>query len=625
VVALWGLGLGCFGVALWTPTPLRLDVGAGDEALAAGFGGGAQRHAVRGRITFRWTGEVARLQVPARLWGDELTLTSRLARFDPERVPVALTFGERLVAQWRQGLGGWRLRTDAVGPVSSAVPVVTFWSEPGPAARKGVALDWVEIVGARWALPRAAGWWGLILLCLVVPGLIALCVRSRLPLMSLGPIILLGLGILAWRDPVAALTVAELGGPRALVGVAVLALAWEGLRRGWRAAREAAPWAIAVPATTILAALCLLSNPRYHYPDVDTHARFLAGIRRHPHWAVDPREYQLATRAWTRRIGGRLVGFPYSAAFHVIAWPLAPLLGEVGAAKTVAATAVGVSGLWLYLLVLALRGPPLAASVAQGVFVLLPAVTSRLTLALWPSLLGQSLELLLLLALARGLLAAAALPGGFGRLAVLLAIVQAGYTGSLVNVGAIVGLLAVVLLWRGPRVECARLAAAYLLVATAVVLSQYHHFLPVFFQQVLPYADGGGSSPSLHAGWDLLRHVTLRLFIFLGPILPVLAVAGWRRLGAASLSARRVLLIAVLAGLALALLRVALPVVFGDAKEVELLAGPVSALAALALADLWTRTSRWKLVSLAAAGSLAAWALWRAALLYASRLIIALR
>jgi len=56
-------------------------------------------------------------------------------------------------------------------------------------------------------------------------------------------------------------------------------------------------------------------------------------MREQPSWALDPREYQQRTRAWTRLVGERYVGFPYSAAFHVLAWPLAPALGEVGAVE----------------------------------------------------------------------------------------------------------------------------------------------------------------------------------------------------------------------------------------------------------------------------------------------------
>ena len=121
----------------------------------------------------------------------------------------------------------------------------------------------------------------------------------------------------------------------------------------------------------------------------------------------------------------------------------------------------------------------------------------------------------------------------------------------------------------------------------------------------------------------MLRKTGVRLFIFYGATCTVLAALGARRLGAVPQSARRVFLAAIGAGLALAVLRVAFPVVFGDAKEVELLAGPVAVLAAWPLTDLLRRKMRWKLVGLALAASLVAWALWRAVSLYAERLVVA--
>jgi hypothetical protein len=77
---------------------------------------------------------------------------------------------------------------------------------------------------------------------------------------------------------------------------------------------------------------------------------------------------------------------------------------------------------------------------------------------------------------------------------------------------------------------------------------------------------------------------------------------------------------AVAAGLLLALLRSGLPVLFSDAKEVELLAGPVSVAGALGVAWLWRRRGAWRLAGAGLAVALVVWAIARAAELYASRL-----
>src|SRR5207249_7744953 len=133
-------------------------------------------------------------------------------------------------------------------------------------------------------------------------------------------------------------------GPPALVASALLALAFRVLSRRWpETLASAGPRALVVPAAGLAVALTALSHPFYYYPDVDTHARYLAAARADPYLLLDPREYQDRTGAWTREIAGRRVAFPYSPVFHVAAWPLAVVFGEVTAIKTVAVLAVALT------------------------------------------------------------------------------------------------------------------------------------------------------------------------------------------------------------------------------------------------------------------------------------------
>jgi hypothetical protein len=97
------------------------------------------------------------------------------------------------------------------------------------------------------------------------------------------------------------------------------------------------------------------------------------------------RDYQARTGAWTRDVGGRRVAFPYSPAFHVLAWPAALVLGGAGgevrgrrragpdrAPRPCAGRSLGFG--------------PRAALLAQALIVLLPVTASRLVLALFPTL-----------------------------------------------------------------------------------------------------------------------------------------------------------------------------------------------------------------------------------------------
>jgi hypothetical protein len=177
------------------------------------------------------------------------------------------------------------------------------------------------------------------------------------------------------------------------------------------------------PGRGTLAALLALSQPFFYYPDVDTHADLVEALDETPSLALDPRPYQALTGAWTRGIGDARVPFPYSPAFHVIAWPLAHALGAVAAIKTVAVLALGLTLLLAHALARSVGLTGTAALAAQAVVAVLPVTASRLTLALYPALLAQALELALVVFLSRRLP-----PRFLAAVFVLLAVVQLAYT-----------------------------------------------------------------------------------------------------------------------------------------------------------------------------------------------------
>jgi hypothetical protein len=237
--------------------------------------------------------------------------------------------------------------------------------------------------------------------------------------------------------------------------------------------------------------------------------------------------------------------------------------------------------------------------VAQVLFAALPVVSSRLFLALFPTLFAQALELGLLAALIGRLPFQSA--RSIAIVAGLAAATQLSYTGSVVDVAAVLATLAVVL-WRGgERVDARRILFIALTTTTAVGLLLYARFVPVFWTQVLPHAAAGGSDDP-----GVIARTIGRLLHFFGVAYPALVVIGGRGVARMNTSGRNVLLSALLAGIGLLMLRGIFPAVARDVKEIELLAAPVALLATVGLAGLTPRRGgRWLVAAIV--GALVTW------------------
>ena len=603
-------GLLAAAALLLRPSPLFVNLGAGDEPFAHGFRERWEREGRRGNpdTMFRWTEDGARLRLPVAVTGRDVKARVRLARFAPEPAEITLLSAGREVARWTQESRGFHVREFALG-APGAIDL-QFRSQSPDGEALGVALDWVEIVDAgRLRLPLAATVRALALL-LVVPAVGA-------ALSGIDAALALG-AALAWCAAAASAldrlgVVLALAGALApaLVVAAAIALAALLLRRAWpdALARRAA----AVPLAACTVWLALVFHPFYYYPDVDRHRVLLHALQGNPTLLVDPS--QPWPRQVTRRIGGQEVALPYAFVFHAGAWPLAGWLGEAEALKTAGVAALGITLLLVFPLARAAGLAPAAALVAQLLAAALPVSSSRVMLALYPTLLGQAAVVLLLAHLARRL---AHLDGARDAAAAsaFLLLAQAFYTGSLITVGALVAALAAVELAAGERRRAWRLLGAWG-VASAIALAQYAGFFPVVWRDVLPHV-GAGSADAGGGGSSALARAAVRLGVFFDLVFPVLAAAGLLALRAA-VHARRVLAAALAAGCALAVLRFLTPTLLADAKEVELMAPAVAVASAAGLAAGWARggAPRWAsaVASLAALG----WAGWRSALHYADR------
>lgn len=583
----------------WRPAPLLVDIGPADIGLARGFRSDWERAGRDGRTTFRWCLDGSRLDLPVVVSSGDLRLRFRAARFIDTPAEVVVHGPRGQAASWTQGPQGFGAREEALGPWRGPL-TLQFRTRDAEGDGASMAMDWVEVVGAGFLLPRR----------LLVPGLLAffgglpllLARWGRLPLaVTLGAVMLVGV-LVVHGDRLGGLVALSRSGLPSLCLTAALALLQRAVSGSWA---ESRPLVVASAAASL--AVIGLVHPRYHYPDVDTHARLLAAIRAEPSLALDPTPYQLRTGAWTRGIAGARVGFPYSPGFHVTAWPLALLVGDEKAIKLLAALAVGATVVLVGALARRLGLAPPFALAAQVMFTLLPVVSSRLVLALFPTLLAQALELAVVAALACGGL------GALGAALSAFALVQLTYTGSVLNLGLTVGLFAFAAAWRGERALALRLGLAILLATAAVIAIRYAAFLPVLVADVLPHA-GGASDPAPNPLTRWLRFYGWGY----GPL--VLVGLTLTRRGPAA--ARDAVWAALSAGTVLLAARAVVPVLLRDAKEVELLAAPVAVLSASALAALWSHSRAGRMVAAAGTIGLLAWGIARGAEAYGARLAL---
>jgi hypothetical protein len=614
--ALGALSLLAILALLQRPAPLFVNLGAGDEAFARGFRAW-ERDGLRasGETMFRWTLDGALVELPVRVRSGSLTARLRLARFTDRPANIILLSSGRRVDEWMQPPRGWRERTVELGEVRG-VPTLQLRTTPEDPDGLGVAVDWVELRGAGRVLPAPKLFGGLFALFLGVPLALGLLAGPAPALGAAAATAAIGLALVMW-DRLGGICALGAAGPPAVVAAVLAAAICRLLARRWPDAVAGAR-ALVVPAAALSVALAALSHPSYYYPDVDTHARYLAAARADPYLLFDPREYQDRTGAWTREIAGRRVAFPYSPVFHVAAWPLAVVFGEVTAIKTVAVLAVALTLLLVHALARLLGLGPRPALLAQTLAAFLPVTSSRLCLALFPTLLGQALELLLLVHLMRRYPHLEGARDAAASCAFLFA-AQAAYTGSVLNVGAVVIIFAGGELLAGDRQKARRLLGAWLIAAAAVVLLQYARFLPVLWREVLPRVRDGWTPAGDEGG--RVGRLLGRAATFYDVVYPMLLGPGLVALRGAPRAPRRVLASTLLAGASLLGLRYAVPVLFRDVKEVELLAAPVALVASAGIAWIDGQGRFGRPAAAATAGIALAWGAQRAVAVYLDRFL----
>jgi hypothetical protein len=613
LAVLWVAGLVAAAALLQRSSPLLVNLGAGDEPFVHGFRTRWEREGRRGNpeTMFRWTEDGARLTLPVAVTGREVRARIRLARFAAEDAEITILAGGREVDRWTQVSRGFHVREVALG---APEPLdLQFRSASADGGPLGIALDWVEIRDAEALRPPVATVLRALGFLIGVPVLAGLALARVESALGLGAFFAWSAAAGAWLDRLG--TLLALAGALApvLVAGAALFAALSVLRRCWP--DQVPAGAATVPLAAVALWLALVSHPFYFYPDVETHVRMSRALEANPTLLADPTQPWARRGDVTREFGGEKVAIPYAFVFHAFAWPLAPWLGDPAALKTVAVAALAVTLLLVFPLAREAGLDEGAAVLAQLLAAAIPVSTSRVALALYPTLLGQAAIVLLLVHLARRL---GHLEGARDAAAAtaFLFVAQVVYTGSILSVAALVAALALLEALSGGRRRARWLLGSWA-VATALVLAQYAGFLPVLWRDVLPHV-GRSAALEVDAASPIVLGVA-RLGVFFDGVFPLLAGAGLLALGAAGPHARRVLAAAIAAGCALAVLRFVVPAVLRDAKEVELLAAPVAVASASALAWMADRGRGARAASMVAGLLAFSWAVWQSGLHYAAR------
>jgi hypothetical protein len=278
--------------------------------------------------------------------------------------------------------------------------------------------------------------------------------------------------------------------------------------------------------------------------------------------------------------------------------------------------------LLVYSLARAAGLPPAWAVLAQVLAAMLPVLTSRLSLALYPTLFGLAFVVLLLAHLTRRLSHLDGARDGAAALTFVL-LAEAAYTGSLLTVSALVIVLSAATTASGEWRRALRLLGAWAIATAILLLTMYVGFLPTLWSGVLPYVfEGGGpaaAAPAQPAWLAGLRRLGL-FYDLLVPVLVLLALVLDRVMAS---HARRVLASALCAGGGILFLRYVVPAALRDAKEVELLLAPMAVLAAAGLAVVWAQGRTGRALAVLAVAGAAAWSALRDVSLYADRFFAA--
>ena len=346
----------------------------------------------------------------------------------------------------------------------------------------------------------------------------------------------------------------------ALAALAALALVFRGLSRAWP---EHLPWGrfpIGIPAATLLGIVLFLPAGG----GAASHAAALAAVRTDPFLLFD--------------------ASPITAAgcFHLLAWPLAPLLGDAPAVRVVAALAFAIALLLGHALARGLGAGPWTAFFAQALVLSTPEMREPLLSGRFPAVLGTAGELAVLVHLVRRLPVLEAARDGAAACAFLFG-AQSLYVGAIPVTLALVLAAAAGETFAGHRRRGRWLLGAYGIALGLAILTQHAWSIAALAREVgSPLATLGPPSAGIASIAALWRLDTVLRVALAASLLVTRAAAG------AALRAQVAALVAAALVVAMA---TGLPARLGlEGHGLAFAAAPLASLAACGAAGLARRS-----------------------------------
>ena len=359
-----------------TESAVNFDIGPNTEAYLDGFTESEERMPV----TFRWTQTQANISLPLRGTSSSAILKIRLARFLPTESTVRLFVNSKPVGLLKVRPGRFRTIEVPISLNGEMTNISFLVDDPSP-ERLGIAIDWVRIENAAWALPTTSVEPALLLISFFLFSLSAGISRP----------ISFGVGILVILIQTICLTKQPFATAHVYSQVVIIAVTITSI------------FAITIKKGRTVALLFLIGyllkgavlfHPAYWYSDVRLHRRYVEVLQTAEGSLIERgiEAQRLTGTAYPRTIAGSQYALPYSPLFYV---PFTKLNLDArsleSVMKQVGLLIAALELILIFTLSRYLFGTRIAIwSSILAVF--LPPMASRLLFAQWPTLAGHLLD-----------------------------------------------------------------------------------------------------------------------------------------------------------------------------------------------------------------------------------------
>ncbi|HXV64833.1 MAG TPA: hypothetical protein VEK15_29315 [Vicinamibacteria bacterium] len=509
ILFLTGIVVGGFGVQNETVT---FRLGPNDHRFIQAF---ASHYELEDGDATRWTTYHSRVVLPLAIEGGPVEVFYRFARVFGETAQVEVTLDGRIIDRFEARGGAFETRSVRL-PVVAATPVdIGFDIDSHERRNLGLKLDAISIgVGpqGRIRLHGVVRWLPAVLT-------VFLFALFRWGGLRLGLAFALGLGFVALVVVAAEADVYALAYALTHLAAPLLVLsagATLTLRR-----RPLGSWVVPIFVFGYLLRGGGLFHPSTFYPDV-ANARDYVEAFRETEGSLAERGVETQERTnvgYPRTVAGKDYAFPYSP-LYFLPFGLAGAPGAIEDAVRHAGLAASVlEVLPLFWLVSAVLSPR-AGVLASLVWMMLPALFSRLLLALHATLVGNLLDTLVIVAI----LALSHEPRSLRRLAAVFGTMLASllvYTSSLISVSAFVVVFSML-----ERKLALRLVGVLAITGLITVSWLYWPFLVAFLTEIVPAVASGRPGVGEGSGAEPVRLAVSRIPLFYGYGYPVLSILG---------------------------------------------------------------------------------------------------